>query len=566
MFHQLKNTDRTFWLQRKTIILPLLASLALFAVLPTVAGLSWLLGEMVFFACHAIAIALAIAAGGMVIAGVCMLFGDEGGAGFLAIIGGVIVGGIWTKVKTPLTTFGIGTREDLSTFGEKVAWFFLDWKIYLYSWSPGAAVLGIATLVLLTIGGLLLVPSLRFIFLKGRGACNKCDYVGDLCYACPHCEEIIAGLKPSTWGVFNRDCPKCRHPLQTVGLLGRKDYDSYCGNEGCELSYKGHQEVPVAMKAEYYFGMIGAQNSGKTTYMIAAVAELMKHSPRLSGLSFSILSSDDREYLKRCLDELEGGRALDKTRLQEVPPALRVEMEFAENGEDQRMAGSSVFLYDVAGESFESSDDRALHYFNKRLDGLLFFIDIAKEPDELTTDLSALQGEIHSLEDHLNVRARRKIHIPISVIASKADQTEGFHPVADTKLLPDQGTPPRELIEQSHLESEKVRDRLLQEGFGEVVAELEERFRSIDYAATRLKPPSGPIRYQPMGYLSSFLAVLDRAGALTDHNLKFVLKNAGHTFMRSLKGLEGNKARGIAITTILVGVGTVSGLLCYLLT
>ena len=297
-----------------------------------------------------------------------------------------------------------------------------------------AAFLGITTatfaLLLAAVIGpmLLLTAALRVVELAGlrlRGITVECPSchrrVGVPVYECPSCQDLHRTLVPGPLGVLVRTC-RCREELPTLLVRGRSRLRSHCSHDDCRgVLPLGGLTVPTR-----HVPLVAGKVAGKTVHVMAAIADLRAHS---NGTGPEFGDEHTRTTFEQVEKQLEDVAAVPST----LPTApLRAATFFHGTGSARRL----VYLYDAAGERYQTSDDVAGLRFLGATAGVLFVIDpLAFDPVRTRMEESDVVLPMHSTElpdgvvgrftaglrEHGGRSSADRIPVPVAVVLTKCD-------------------------------------------------------------------------------------------------------------------------------------------------
>jgi hypothetical protein len=347
--------------------------------------------------------------------------------------------------------------------------------------------------------------------------CPSChDRVAVPVYECPNCQELHRRLVPGSMGILARTC-RCGEELPTLLGHGRSQLRAHCGRDSC----RGVLPLGALTVPTLHVPLVAGKAAGKTVHAMAAIADLTS-SP--NG------SSDDSGF--------DFGDEPTKERFAEVGAALRniaavpATLPSAALRAATFYLGSSprrlVYLYDAAGESYQTSDRVATLRFLGTTAGVLLIVDpFALSPvrDRLQDDgvtlpphsaepPSSVAGRLtQALREQRSLSANARIDVPVAVVLTKCDVLVGGgqvrHPYEGLHLAidgPDVGRSFRFGAVEEWLEAA---------GEGGFVRDLRAHYRRIGYFAVsaldafgttahpsartgqpvRNDPPSAPLRW-----------------------------------------------------------------------
>jgi hypothetical protein len=293
--------------------------------------------------------------------------------------------------------------------------------------------LGLTLLTIMVVAGLLRLVELTALQIRGITLeCGNCHRrVGSPVYRCTECPPgnpaLHRRLIPGPLGVFSRIC-RCGKPLPTLLLRGKWKLPAYCQHEGC------NQPLPVKglTAPTFHVPVVAGREAGKTVFMMAAVAGLepmLRASPPAAEFADPLAK---KEYL-RARSALEqatfGGIAA-------TLPQISVHAFNIYIGPEGSTRRRLLYLYDAAGERYETSDGVATFRFLGHTEGVILIVD----PFSFELVRRAVQADLlarlrHSqadadevlsrfaqaLRENLGIRTDRKMDLPVAVVLTKCD-------------------------------------------------------------------------------------------------------------------------------------------------
>jgi hypothetical protein len=295
-------------------------------------------------------------------------------------------------------------------------------------------------LVILVIAATLAVAGVLRLFellsLRIRGItveCPNCHHrVLAPVYECPHCPATEPSLHrhliPGSLGVVSRIC-RCGHSLPTLLIRGKSKLTAYCQREEC----KGLLPEEAYTAPTFHVPVVAGTSAGKTVFMTATVAR-MEAKSRSAADGFSLEFADGRakeEYQKAraALQDAAFGA------IRATQPVMRVRA-FNVYVHSHQISRRLLYLYDPAGERYETSGGIATFRFLKFTDGVVLIVDpfsfpSVRElaPQSTVDDVRPSQSDAEemfgrfaqNLREHLGTKVDRKLAMPIAVVITKAD-------------------------------------------------------------------------------------------------------------------------------------------------
>jgi hypothetical protein len=317
-------------------------------------------------------------------------------------------------------------------------------------------------------------------------------------YVCPGCGAEHHNLVPGRWGVFRRDCECGDVSLPTTVLGGRQRVPQRCPS--------GHAMSGIIGYAETLrIALVGGASVGKTTYLAAAMLEFERDAEQ-KRLAVNVVEESSAAY-GDVVGALRGGRLPEKTQVS-GNPALVTEVQG-----DKR--SRVLYAYDVAGESYESSDEARNLRFLEVPSGLVLLVDplaIRRVAEEHETELSQVRDAVLPSQEDPNRVLERTLaalieggatpkDIPIAVTIAK---TDAFGIGEEIEKLRDEAGDgaPRVWLERN--------------GGGNFVRAVEAEFKQARWFACsalgRMPDPADRRPFDPEGATAPLLWLLERRG------------------------------------------------------
>ncbi len=319
-------------------------------------------------------------------------------------------------------------------------------------------------------------------------------------YVCPGCGSEHRELVPGRWGIFRRECACEAVALPTTVVGGRQRVPQRCPS--------GHPMSGLIGYAETLrVALVAGPRAGKTTYLAAAMLELEAMSAE-KRFAVDVLEESSDAY-RDVVGRLRSGHLPEKTQTA-GNPALVTEVQ----GERRSRV---LYAYDVAGESYQSSDQVRELRFLEVPSGLVLLVDpfsIARVAAEHATELDQTRDAIRpSPEEPIRVLERtvaalaesgaNTADVPVAVVIGKADafgigaEIEALRPGAGAAA-------PRAWLEAN--------------GAGNFVRSVEQEFKQIDWFSCsslgRVPDPADQRPFEPQGATAPLLWLLARRGVV----------------------------------------------------
>jgi hypothetical protein len=319
-------------------------------------------------------------------------------------------------------------------------------------------------------------------------------------YVCPGCGAEHHNLVPGRWGVFRRDCECGDVSLPTTVLGGRQRVPQRCPS--------GHPMSGLIGYAETLrFALVGGASVGKTTYLAAAMLEFERDAEQ-QRLAVNVVEESSAAY-GEVVGALRQGRLPEKTQVS-GNPALVTEVQG-----DKR--SRVLYAYDVAGESYERSDEARNLRFLEVPSGLILLVDplaIRRVAEEHQNELNQVRDAVLPSQEDPNRVLERTLaalieggaspkDIPIAVAIAKAD---AFGIGAEIEGLRDEAgdAAPKAWLERN--------------GGGNFVRAVEAEFKQVRWFACsalgRMPDPADRRPFEPEGATLPLLWLLERRGVV----------------------------------------------------
>ena len=495
-------------LRPKTIGVAALVSTVAFLALPFGALICVVAGGFAYVVCTLVMLLLGLVGGLLlIVGGIAVAVGLCGGRSE-ATGGGVVAGGIGLAglalhdhCSRPVYAAGEAALAQCSQTAEFLAKeLFLGYGVCFWSWSILAIIAILALGVLATIGIFRCEAFTKTRLLGIHYTCPACHERGIPQFRCPGCSTLASDLAPSRYGVFHAHCASCRAELPTLDLFGRLTLQKVCRNSHCSADLA---HPALGKQRELHLGIVGAQSSGKTTWMVASLWQLAQQFAPRNGFQVEFASDQQKKTLYDFVTGLASGARLGKTASTDRPRAFNVAIHPA-NG-----AGCLLYLYDAAGEDLKDEARMTGHRFHRFVDGLILVINpfaeaLARpgkggvtdrkawsEINPAATDVaSVIQPFMSRLEQQMNIPAEGQFPIPIAVVLTKMGalaKATWFGKAQKPDSAAGVNRSRQELRKSATIDkkpSSQIRDFLLHLGLANLVLGLETRFRNIGYFTT----------------------------------------------------------------------------------
>lgn len=233
-----------------------------------------------------------------------------------------------------------------------------------------------------------------YITLNGIfGACPKCKEKFKIpIYECK-CGRAHTRLTPGVYGILKRKC-ECGELLPATFFNGRpglchiEGYRAKCPH--CDNIIRTGEAVPICIP------VIGGPSVGKTCYITAVMKELIEDVCPTAGLSVRFYDNRNEVEYTQMVEKYKNGSLQTKT-ADLNPAAFNF---FIEKIIPKRL----VYLYDIAGEAFSTSDALDTQKQYEYSHGFVFIIDPLSIPEvrssyDENSDFSAYRASVTDLDD-----------------------------------------------------------------------------------------------------------------------------------------------------------------------
>ena len=241
-------------------------------------------------------------------------------------------------------------------------------------------------------------------------------------YLCPGCRCPHSKLLPGLYGIVSRRC-HCGQELPTLFLLGRGRIPCVCPWCMRPLS------EAMGQVRNLHYPIVAGPNAGKSSFLGAVACGL--HAASNAGeLSVDIQRAEDQAWYKNSISRFERGEPPEKT-VDTLADAIMFTLKDPGNN------GRLLYLYDPAGETYQSMDGMREHRVYDYLDGVIVLVDPFAIPGCLRDAAAVRDGDLPGdppppeLPDHVLhrtielLRAKRRsvgrVPAPIAIVLTKTD-------------------------------------------------------------------------------------------------------------------------------------------------
>ena len=346
-------------------------------------------------------------------------------------------------------------------------------------------------------------------------SCPRCQEKYALpIYVCECGEEHTSLVPNAVYGVLNRTCT-CGRKLPTTFLNGRGKLPGEWICPVCEYELDGSMQVDIPIP------VIGGPSSGKTCYVNMAISRIEDVVADELDMQFEYIENyeleDDYEENK---EEMAQGRLplkTNDTRLKYYQFSLTPKNESVRN---------LVSLCDVAGETYEHTDEMGSQIGFKNASGYLMLIDplsitAFREEVEEDIDISeygaserpmdeVLDALIHILESMKCLDAKSSIKTNVAVVFTKCDIPGLAEKIGDEAVA--------EYRQQNNIKNDLDARNLVCEKFlmdyeeSNFLMQLKAKFKNIQFfTCSALGHCENGDEFEPVGVEDPVLWLVDKA-------------------------------------------------------
>ena len=267
--------------------------------------------------------------------------------------------------------------------------------------------------------------------------CHRCHKTFPLpIYLCPECGMRHRNLRPGKYGIFRRRC-LCgtRLPL-TGGAKGRrlngqkfklKDMETCCPDPLCNASHNAGFARPLSV------ALLGGASSGKTTFKIAFLCDFLDDEMLNAGIDYDFPDNNLENEYNQYKASYKGLPIPPTARGADVDiSTFNIYLRHKKMGVDRLL-----YIYDMAGEVFESGDPKEGWDLFSCSDGAVFLLDpytLRNVKEENRNDIQnanmgfsqmhmndLVQALIDTMERVDRKRKGGKFTVPVALAINKVD-------------------------------------------------------------------------------------------------------------------------------------------------
>lgn len=305
-------------------------------------------------------------------------------------------------------------------------------------------------------------------------------------YVCPTCGTEHSRLWPSIYGVLAHRCKTCNTKLSTIGPLGRKRLLRIC------MHCRRPLNIGVGEGTNVHIPIVGGPSTGKTNYIVMATREFKQTYTHEYGYTVAFTDEVHEQNFETNLQRLETGHELLKT-VDVVPQAYNLKVRVPKT-----RVPKLAYVYDAAGEAFNTNDNTSLQEYYKYIDGIIFVIDpcaIATYRTIHQTDIELLRESLRPssldvmqtyermmqmFEASIGLRKGKRYTQPIAVVVTKVDALGLEDEIGTSAAHALMAQDPSIVLEEEAI-STLVRDFLCTYHLDNFVRDLELHFANVKY-------------------------------------------------------------------------------------
>jgi len=349
-------------------------------------------------------------------------------------------------------------------------------------------------------------------------------------FICPTCSTEHSQLWPSIYGVFAHQCEKCSTKLPTlrlkipgVNLIERDSLKRIC--PGCHVQLN----AGIGTGTNLHIPIVGGPSTGKSNFIVMATREFKQTYEQVYHYTITFTDSKHELDYNANVKLLSTGHELLKT-TEIVAHAYNLKIQ-----SPRVRVPKLAYIYDAAGEAYNSSENTKLQEFFKYIDGIIFVIDPFAilgyrrmheseiqqyqnliRPSALDV-MQAYERMFQMFEDSVGLRKGKRFPHPLAVVMTKVDALNldfevGTH--AARNMLLQNPT----IANEEDAINILVRDFLVRYELDHFVREVEMQFSNVRYfscsALGRMPDESDNRCFMPIRVADPLLWLLARAKAI----------------------------------------------------
>lgn len=388
-----------------------------------------------------------------------------------------------------------------------------------------------ATLSVVVIG-LLAVYTFAFSrFYRIFFRCPDCHKEMDIpTFICPTCKQQHTRLWPSIYGVVYHRCLSCNTKLPTlrtnipgVRLLDRDSLTRICPNCSREMN------AGIGTGTNIHIPVVGGPSTGKSNFIVMATKEFKENYGMEHNYTITFVDSRHENDFNENMKRLSTGRELVKT-TEIVARAYNLKIE-----SQKSRVPKIAYMYDAAGEAYNTSENTTQQEYYKYIDGIIFVIDPFSVPGyrrlhqqeiqfyqnlirpSALDVMQAYERMFSMFEDSAGLRKGRRFPHPITIVVTKVDALNLENEIGSVAAQELMQRDPA-IMNESDAINVLVRNFLWQYDLDHFVRDVEMQFTQVRYfscSALGRMPVVGDNRsFIPMRVGDPLIWLLSRAKAI----------------------------------------------------
>lgn len=349
-------------------------------------------------------------------------------------------------------------------------------------------------------------------------------------FVCPRCTTEHTRLWPSIYGIFAHKCQTCGAKLPTLrlkipgmNLMERDTVTRICPH--CRVQ----MNAGIGAGTNIHIPIIGGPSTGKSNFIVMATKEFKQNYENAHHYTIGFTDSKHELDYSENVKRLSFGHELLKT-TEIVAHAYNLKIQ-----SPKARVPKLAYIYDAAGEAFNTSENTRMQEYYKYIDGIIFVIDpfsIAGyrhmheneiqfyqnliRPSLLDV-MQAYERMFQMFEDSVGLKKGRRFAHPIAVVVTKVDALNLEMEIGSYAARNLMAHDPSITTEQDAINI-LVRDFLNRYGLDHFVRDAEMQFSNIRYfscSALGRMPVAGNSRsFVPIRVADPLIWLLARAKAI----------------------------------------------------
>ncbi len=349
-------------------------------------------------------------------------------------------------------------------------------------------------------------------------------------FICPNCSEKHSQLWPSIYGIVSHCCIKCNTRLPTLRIdipgMKLKKRDSLvriCPNCSSQIN------AAIGTGTNIHFPVVGGPSTGKSNFIVMATKEFIQTYGDEHHYSISFTDSRHELDFNENVRRLSTGHALVAT-TEVVARAYNLKIQ-----SPKAHVPKIAYIYDAAGEAYNTSENTSQQEYYKYIDGIIFVIDPFSIPTYRSQHVQAIEHYqnlirpssldvmqayermFNMFEDFAGLRKGRRFTHPIAVVVTKVDALNLEFEIGSIAAQQTMSTTPS-LASEGDAINLLVRNFLCQNDLDHFVRDIEMQFSNVRYfscsALGRMPVQEDNRSFMPVRVSDPFIWLLARTKAI----------------------------------------------------